>query len=244
MQSQPLSREVLAKKLAEQEALKRHLMVMQSQADAYFWLTEATKTKDEQAEKRKMDPYRPFPKYEYIRNLLMAFEHETETTIYVRKSRTMMGTWTMAGWTAHRMFTRPATTAVVMSVDWSRALKTVEYVKTLWQQSIPELRALWKPLNGMAPEAQAAEKFYLENGSWIQAIPHDPNKIRSQHSTIVLMDEAAHIPQGEENFNVALHSRPVRIIALSSMAPGWFDSKTADAVPVDWQYDAPMEQAA
>lgn len=238
MQSESSLRAELERKLREQEALRKHLLVQHSLMNPFFWLTEATKTKDEQHEKRKLPAFRPFPKSLYIKHLIDVFDKETRPVVYVRKSRTMMGTWTMAGWTAWKIFTRPATTAVVMSLDWPRALKTVEYVKTLWDQSSPELKKRWPTLGDRPPFEQAAEHFQLASGSWIKAIPHDPGRVRSEHSTIVLMDEAAHIPRGEENFNVALHSRPMRLIALSSMATGWFHDKTADAVAVDWpEYD-------
>lgn len=193
-----------------------------------FWMLNATATKDEQDD----NPYKPFPKRPYIQPLVESFEYESVQ--FVEKSRTMMGSWTMAAWAAHKMFTRPATTVVVQSEDYSRAVNIVDYAKTLWANSIPELRARWPLADDRQPFEQAEEKFKLKNGSWMIALPGTADKIRSKHSTIVLFDEAAHMLQGEQCFNLARHTRCRWIKALSSQKPGWFSAVTDSGIPIDW----------
>jgi hypothetical protein len=206
-------------------------MVRLAEKDCAFWLTEATKTKDEQ-EKNPSLAYKRFPNRPYIRPLLRALDNEE--VLFLEKSRTMMASWTVSGWAAHRMFTRPATGVIFQSEDEDRAVSDVEYVKILWEQSEPELRARWKPEKEIPPFQQSYNYFGLANGSWCLGLPGKPDKIRSQHPTIVVLDEAAHITRGKESFNVAVATRCLHIVCLSSANPGWFQQATEGATPVDW----------
>jgi len=65
-------------------------------------------------------------------------------------------------------------------------------------------------------------------------IPGNPDKIRSEHPTVVVLDEAAHIQEGERSYNVAAATRCLHLIALSSANPGWFRDATEFSLPVDW----------
>lgn len=216
------------------QELAGELMARKALEDPYYWLTECTKTKDEQD--TTGDPYKPFPKRRYIRSLIDAFENEP--VLFLEKSRTMMASWTVSGWAAHRMFTRPATGVVFQSEDEDRAIHCVNYTKTLWDQSIPELKSRWPTYKGKEPWSQPYNGFRMDNGSWCLGIVGNPDKIRSQHPTIVVLDEAAFIIRGEESFNVAQATRCHHIIALSSANPGWFRERTEFAIPEDWpEYD-------
>ena len=132
------------------------------------------------------------------------------------------------------MFTRPATGVIFQSEDEDRAVHDVEYCKILWEQSDPLLQERWRPYKGRPPKDQPYNTFKLENGSWCMGIVGNPDKIRSEHPTIVVLDAAADILRGEESFNVAQATRCLHIVCLSSANPGWFRERTEDAVPVDW----------
>jgi hypothetical protein len=215
------------KKLGEIES---ELMARRAIKSPYYWLTQCTKTRDEQDQ---LNPYKPFPERPYLRPLLDALEHEP--VLFLEKSRTMMASWTVAGWAAHKMFTRPATGVIFQSEDHRRAINDVECVKILWEQSIGALKERWKIDRGKQnPWHQAAESFHLDNNSWCLAIPGNPDRIRSEHPTIVVLDEAAHILCGEESYNVAVATRTLHVVALSSANPGWFRTATKAATPVDW----------
>jgi hypothetical protein len=186
-----------------------------------------TKTKDEQDNNH---PYKPFPPEEYIRPALDVLNNEPIS--FWEKSRTMMASWLISGWAAHKAFTRPATCIVFQSEDEDRAVHDVQYAKILWQHSDDMLREQWaleKPL-----EKQPYNEFRLANGSRLVGIPGDPDKIRSEHPTVVVLDEAAHITEGEHSYNIAAATRCLHLIALTSAAPGWFRDATEFAVPVDW----------
>lgn len=233
-------------RLGSEDTLKRQqlerLTLLEEKAarialqDRWFWLTRCTKTKDEQD--KTGNPYKPFPEREYIRHLLQLLDDEP--IVFLEKSRSVMASWTVSAWAAYRMFTVPATGVVFQSKDEKRAVHDVTNVKTLWDNTLAPLKARWKPKKDVPAFEQAYNRFELENGSWCMGVPGDPDKIRSEHPTIVVLDEAAHIPRGEESFNVAQGTRCLHIICLSSAYPGWFQEQTQDAVPVDW----PVKEAA
>ena len=74
-------------------------------------------------------------------------------------------------------------------------------------------------------------RMELKDGGWLEALPgKDPDKIRSQHPTIVVMDEPCFNEQGAEAFDNAVSTRPLKIMAVSSAAPSWFRDLTEAAV--------------
>ena len=194
--------------------------------DTYFWMTRCTKTKDEQDPE---NPYKPFPDKPYLQVLLAYLEHYPSRVKFIKKSRTMMASWTVSAWVAHQCFNRPATCAIFQSQDERRALVDVEYGKELWKNSLPVLRDRWpvtKPV-----DKQAQHEFQLANGSKMMAIPRNPDDIRSAHPTIVVLDEAAFLAEAEASYNVALASNCLHLVALSSAYPGWFAEMTGSAQP-------------
>jgi len=182
----------------------------------------------------RANPYKPFPKKEYLRWVISAME--AEDVLFIEKSRTMMMSWVVSAFCAHWGFTRPATVVIFQSEDEDRAVHDVQYVKTLWEQGPAWLKARWplsKPL-----EKQPYNELRLANGSRFKGIPGDPNKIRSEHPTIIVLDEAAHIERGEESYNISMGCSPVKMIPLSSASPGWFQELSEAARPTPWPYAA------
>jgi hypothetical protein len=195
--------------------------------DAYYWLTECTKTVDEQD---PANPYKPFPKRRYIKPLLDALERLPVPRLM--KSRTMMASWTVAGYCAHFGFTHPATGVIFQSQDHDRALQCLKYVKVLWENSIAPLKDQWRLSKKL--EKQAFDRFELANDTWFQAIPGDPNKIRSAHPTIVVFDEAQLIEQYEESYSNAVAARCLKVICIGTAAPGPYWDLYEQAAMVDW----------
>lgn len=213
--------------------LARHLKAARALTDSTYFLTECTKTRDEQAIAAGVDAYRPFPKKAYIKALIDIIEHEKH--LAMRKSRTMMCSWTVSGWAAHKAFTRPATKVVFQSEDEDRAINDIVYAKELWRNAMPELQVRW-PLKKDI-DLQPQDTLTLANGSELVAIVGNPKKVRSAHPTIYVLDEAAHVEQGEESWNVAMATQAPYMIALSSVWPGWFEDLTETATPEDWPLD-------
>jgi hypothetical protein len=142
----------------------------------------------------------------------------------------MMASWLSAGWAAHKLFTRPATTVVFQSENENRAVLMVDYVRTLWEQSMPALRQRWLPISGR----QSYNLWRMGNGSSAYAIPGDPDQIRSLHPTIVILDEAAIMTRGEQAFYTAVATRCRSIFCISSAKPGWYQYISESATPVNW----------
>lgn len=207
---------------AEYRARKAH-------QDGLFWLTNCTQTKDEQD---PIDPYKPFPRKPYFQPLWDLMLDPTEKVINGYKSRTMMGSWLYMGFCAHWAFTHPATRVVVQSEDETRSLNDIKMVKVLWERSEVLLRQRWaltKPI-----EKQAYNTLELANDSSFLAMVGDPDKIRSEHPTIVVLDEAAYMERGEEAYNVAAATRCLKILCLSSANEGWYEDWFQKSKPVDW----------
>ena len=204
--------------------------------DPFYWLTTATRTKDEQD---KNNPYKPFPNKRYLWEILQVLFNEP--AVFIEKSRTMMCSWLISAYCAYIMFTRPAQGIVIQSEDEDRAIHDINYIKCLWENSIDPLKRRW-PLTKEL-DKQPYYRLDMKNGSWAAGIPGNPDKIRSLHPSIVCLDEAAHIEHGDESYNVAVATRCTQIIALSSAKPGWFRNFTEFAPPVDWpMYGRPRQR--
>lgn len=200
------------------EREQQELMARLALTDNHFWLTQCTLTKDEQDPE---NPYKPFPNKMYLRLVLNYLKNEPSPVKFIKKSRTMMGSWAVSGWAAHWGFTHPATCVGIQSRDERRALKCIEYIKELWKNSIPPLKDGWpieKPIDKFP-----AHEFRLTNGSKFVALTGDPDNIRSEHPTIVILDEAAFMEAGEESYNTAVATKCLHLIVLSSAQAGWFE---------------------
>jgi len=67
----------------------------------------------------------------------------------------------------------------------------------------------------------SAHEIKWAHSSNLRALPSGIRKQASAHPTVYFMDKAAHIPGAEATLNIA---QPAvrQIIAVSSVAPGWF----------------------
>jgi hypothetical protein len=186
---------------------------------------------DEQALKKGLDPYRSFPLHEYLWAIWQALS--IEPVIFIEKSRTMICSWIVSAFCAHMAFTKPATSILFLSADQTRSDHDIKYAKVLWEQSPEYCRSAWplrKPMDQMPLSA-----LYLQNDSRLTALPGDPNKARSEHPTIGVIDEAAFIPS-DATYNVLQAASPMKLICLSSAETGWFEDICEGAKPVVWPY--------
>lgn len=214
----------------EAAQLLAELDARRSQRDCLYWLMRCTRTLDEQAAQAGLDPYRPFPDRPYFRPLIELLNREP--IVMLEKSRTMMASWLLAGWCAHMAFTTPGTRIVFQSRDEERSLKLVQYVRTLWEQSTPRLRQTWPLAKPFA--RQRYDGLEIANGSSIIGIVGSPDKIRSEHPTVYVADEAAFMPEFEACWAAAAATRAPHLVALSSVQPSAFCDLVAGAAPCDW----------
>ena len=193
----------------------------------YYWLTECTKTHDEQD---VGNPFKSFPERRFIQPMLWLLDHYPRPKI--KKSRTMFQTWLIAGWAAHFGFEHPAVGVIFQSQKEEKAIHCVDCVKTLWENSLPSLQARWP----LAKEMRLQPNIRLEmaNKSRFLAIPGDPDQIRFEHPTIWIADEAAFMPRWSECYANALAAKCLKIVCLSSAYPGDFMNLFRESVPVDW----------
>lgn len=203
------------------------LKARQALKDCFFWMTECTKTVDEQSE----NPYKPFPREWYIKALVDVLANED--VVLIEKSRSVMGSWTVAAYCAWRAFNCPATRVLFQSKDEDRSINLIHYVKTLWEQSLPQLQLRW-PVR-RHPREQAYSEFELANGSVFKGVVGHPDKVRSEHPTIYVADESAFMPEFEDAWAVAAGSRVPKMIALSTVElGGFYELCNQDSDWCDW----------
>lgn len=210
--------------------LTEELKARKAVRDGLFWLQNCTKTEDEQD---PLDPYKPFPDKPYFRPLWDLLNDPEEKFVYGLKSRTMMGSWLYSGWCAHTGFTTPVTKVVFQSEDEDKAVHDVDNVKILWRNSDPLLKAKWKLAKDL--DKQPYDRLEMANGSTFLGIPgKNPDRIRSLHPTIYVQDESAIIARGEDSLNIAVATRCLKVLCLSSAEEGWYDDLFKKCKPVDW----------
>lgn len=190
------------------------------------WMQKWTRTKDEQD---AANPFKPFPQREYFEIVYRLWE--SEPVLLIEKSRTMLLTWLISGLCLHMAMVRPATKIIFWAQDEDRALKLLEYCGVLWEQQDPLLKQEWRLVKPWAEQAYNLKK--LMNGSALWALPgKDPDKVRSEHPTVLVLDEAAFIERGGEAYDVGLSTRVPKLVAVTSANPGWFRNLTRPAVAV------------
>lgn len=221
----PEFRHELAAALRLEEQLKTKIAL----EDVYFWATACTKTRDEQDSD---NPYKPFPDKLFLRLVFDYLQHEASPVKVIKKSRTMMCSWAVSAWAGHYGFTHPASCIAFQSRDERRALKCIEYVKELWKNGLDSLKELWMPEKD--PEKQPAHEFRMKNGSKFTALTGDPDNIRSEHPSIVVLDEAAFMERGEESYNTAIATKCLHMVVLSSANAGWYEDLVETAAPIRW----------
>jgi hypothetical protein len=189
-----------------------------------------TKTWDEHD---TLNPFKPLPDYPYFDELHRLFS--AENTLFIKKSRTMMATWWACGECMHYVMTLQPSSCIFWCPDQDRAEKCIEYCKVLYRQQDERLKALYPlPRKKKTVEDQAVYRLELGGGSWLEALPgKNPDKIRSEHPTIIAMDEAAFNPNGAEAYANALSTRPKKLVAFSSAYPSWFFDLMRPAVPCE-----------
>ena len=192
--------------------------------DALYWMQHATKTKDEQDQ---ANPYKPFPDYHYFKTLHYLWQ--TEPVLFVEKSRTMMVSWFAAAETLHAVMKGQPAKGIFWAQDEDRAIALLDYAWVLYERQIEQMKALY-PLD-RPRNRQNYRSMELADGGILLALPgKDPNKIRSEHPTILVMDECCFIENGGEAFDIAISSRVPKVVCVSSAAPSWFRRLTKSAV--------------
>jgi hypothetical protein len=210
-----------------QKFLWANVMEVPPILNSLYWMWNHTKTLDPQ------DPIQSYKHFPCDRPYLEVLHNVwiQEPIMFVEKSRTMLCSWWIAAETLHWVMTRQPAKAVLWALDEARALTLLNYAKVLYAQQDAIFKSIF-PLK--APlDRQAYNRLDLKEGGTLIALPgKDPDRIRSEHPTIVILDEAAFIENGAESFDIALASRVPKMACISSASPGWFRRLTKDARPI------------
>ena len=142
-----------------------------------------------------------------------------------------MVSWWSAAETLHYCMTHQPSKVIYWALDQDRAVALLNYAKTLYGQQDDVFKSIF-PLSRPI-ENQSFDKMELKEGGLLIALPgKDPNKIRSEHPSIVVIDECAFMENGGEAFDIAVSSRVPKMLCISSAAPSWFRRLTKPAIPI------------
>jgi hypothetical protein len=213
---------LLAEQVATAQSILREKHARRALTDIWFWLTHCTKTRDEQD---RDDPNKPFPDEIYLKTCLEIMA--SEKVAWYEKSRTMMLTWAACAFRAHEGFTTPQQRHVFQAPDEIRAVNCINYIKWLWENSLPELKAKWPLKREMG--LQNSKVLEMANGTIFQALAGGAHKIRSLHPSTYTMDEGAFVEDGADCYDAAMAAKPLSVLVISSAKPGWFRDATIDA---------------
>lgn len=211
-------------------------------ASALFWLRNGTRTVDEQdANSRKGFP--TFEYFDYIAEDLMVRPPKGESVVHATyKSRTLMMSWTAAGLAAHMMCTQPDTRVIIQSADQPRAAKIIDKMKILIMNSTDRLRNKWLGKADYDLFSQSYTEINLPNGSSAGAFASGEDKIRFEHGTIYIFDEASLEPELIECVTNALAAKTPFIWLIATAKPGPLNEVWKECKQVPWEYNPLINQ--
>jgi hypothetical protein len=194
--------------------------------NSLYWMWNKTKTRDDQD---PIHPYKPFPDREYFQVLHNVYKREP--VMFLEKSRTMLASWWAAGETVHYCMTHQPSKGIFWSQDEDRSVALLDYAKCLYGQQDAIFREIF-PLKRPMERQNTTTLEFADSGKLIALPGKDPDKIRSEHPSILVIDEACFIENGGEAFDIAISSKVPKVIVISSAAPSWFRRLTKDARPI------------
>lgn len=194
--------------------------LMAADKEEYLRITRGGASAISKATPRNPMPYRPHPgqRWDYL-DCAMLFLL-TQPTLFLPKTREMLTSWLVVLYITWLCQTFPSVEYISQSEKDDKAQELIVYSTILYDNQPKWLRER-HPLKG-----KTTEMIEWANGSRFIALPKGVRQIASYHPFGYFQDEAAHLPEAEQAFNVA---RPVarQIVAVSSVAPGWFWNECA-----------------
>lgn len=198
-----------------------------------YWLQNVTETYDEQAAKRGVPAYKPFPDRMYFRALWWVLTHPNPFVsgrVIIPKSREMMTSWLIAGFITWFAQWHEHTQVLVQTQSEEKVKKLLTYSKCLYDRQ-PDWMRLMHPLKGGAivssDNRQLATSHEYQNGSSIKGLPAGARQIPLYHPAIVVFDEMAHLVEAQQSYDFASPVAP-QVIGISSAGPGFFESVCND----------------
>jgi hypothetical protein len=136
-----------------------------------------------------------------------------------------MLSWCVIGYAVWLCQFHQAIEAIVQSAKLDKSIDLVcgqdnpGYARTLWERQDEFLKQN-HPLTKKSTE-MPGNMLSWANGSSLRGVASGADQIRQYHPALVILDEAAFLPEAAESFDTA---DPVasQIICVSSAGPGWF----------------------
>jgi hypothetical protein len=185
------------------------LPVARAVMSSLHWMYHWTNTRDDQD---PLNPFKRFPRRDYFFAMHKCFLRAR--ILFVEKSRSMITSWWAAAEALHYVMTHQPSKAILWAQDERRAVMLRDYVWVLYEQQESILKALYPVPRPRLK--QSYDKLELSDGGLLIALPgKDPNVIRSEHPTLLVVDEACFIDNGGEAFDIALASRVPKVFYWS-----------------------------
>jgi hypothetical protein len=192
--------------------------------DSFVWMSKWTKSRDDQD---SITPFKPLnrPYLKVVHDIWMR-----EPFLYVEKTRSMLMSWWSVAESMHDVMTHQPAKGIFWAQDEDRAVLLRDYAWTLYEQQDEQLRRLFPVIRPRVK--QSYDKLEFADGGLLLALPgKDPNKIRSEHPTVLVIDEANFIDNVGEALDVALASRVPKVLLVSSAAPSALERVAKASVP-------------
>ena len=207
-----------------------------------LWLRHLTKTENYHWKEQGLRPVAPFPYWPFrdrkidLELLRTQFPHDftdndppdyldvvmgflmTKKVLFIAKSRELMTSWLVTGYITWMCQFTEKMEWVSQSEDDLKAQGLIKYSNILYTNQPDWFRKRYPLLRG---NEGTSHKIEWANGSSFIAMASGERKLASRHPYGYFLDEAAHIPAAEATINIAMPAVK-RIIAVSSVAPGWF----------------------
>ncbi len=197
--------------------------------DAWFFMRALCKTQNENPEPG-VDPFQPFPDFEYLRVLLKEWEEvekkPSDKLLMIPKSRQMMVSWFACAMVLYWCLTKKA-----KRIGWQG--KKAEDTN----QMLLRVYGLWERLpKSVRDEHPCEQKFmHLRFPSMscdIHAIPQGEEQVRQYTWSLFILDEMAFQIDAEPAYYALLPAlgKHGMAVAISTAGPGHFETLYADRV--------------
>lgn len=215
--------DLLIRAKARQEA-ERVRILERCAKDPMYWATTWTKTEDEHAQERGLEPKRSFPDKEYLYAIVAYLLLNKRT--FCPKSRDMQTSWTAMMLATHMCQFYPANFFLIQTNNEEKARHLIGYAWMLYENQEPWMREHFP----LSPDCiHSRLHISWQKTGKVMGIPGGTRQIATFHPTGYIQDEAAFWPEFLSCYAVA---DPVAgwIWSISSAGPGDFANECEEPV--------------
>jgi len=161
--------------------------------DFWLWATACVNTVDENEADRRKRLCKPFPRYDYLRQIAAALT--SGRNVIVLKPRQMFASWLVTAYAVHRALFNPGERILVVSKREKDAWHLKQRADAILANLAP---AISDVLDTRTEDNKGTIEF--TGGSALHFLPASPSIGRTYTATVVILDELAFHPHADEMF--------------------------------------------